>query len=148
MDTNYTCKYCGTTLTEHLSCDFCQIGFSLSDVCQTHHRQTQIPEEIPMLEDENEVLGKTTIDFLQEKTLTLYYLLKIARKAKDKAFRANEDEKYQVLIKKIYVLENLIYEREGVFPKSMQDSILKKKRNEIIEFEKYLNEKGKFTMNG
>ncbi|MBX8979394.1 hypothetical protein C2L98_15800 [Enterococcus gallinarum] len=124
------------------------MGFSLSDVCQNHHRQTQIPEEIPMIEDENEVLGKTTIDFLQEKTLTLYYLLKIARKAKDKAFRANEDEKYQVLIKKIYVLENLIYEREGVFPKSMQDSILKKKRNEIIEFEKYLNEKGKFTMNG
>ena len=148
MDTNYTCKYCGTTLTEHLSCDFCQIGFSLSDVCQNHHRQTQIPEEIPMIEDENEVLGKTTIDFLQEKTLTLYYLLKIARKAKDKAFRANEDEKYQVLIKKIYVLENLIYEREGVLPKSMPESILKKKRNEIIEFEKYLNEKGKFTMNG
>lgn len=147
MNTNYTCKYCGTSLTEHLSCDFCQIGFSLSDVCQDHHRQTQIPEEIPILEDENEVLGKNTIDFLQEKTLTLYYLLKIARKAKDNAFRANENEKYQVLIKKIYVLENLIYEREGVFPKSMQDSILKKKRNEIIEFEKYLNEKGKFTMN-
>lgn len=68
-----------------------------------------------MLEDENEVLGKTTIDFLQEKTVSLYYLLKIARKAKDKAFRANDNEKYQLLIKKIYVLENLIYEREGFF---------------------------------
>ena len=123
-------------------------GFSLSDVCQNHLRQSQIPEEIPMLEDENEVLGKTTIDFLQEKTVSLYYLLKIARKAKDKAFRANDNDKYQVLIKKIYVLENLIYEREGFFPKSMQDSILKKKRNEVIEFEKYLKEKGKFSMNG
>ena len=30
----------------------------------------------------------------------------------------------------------------------MQDSILKKKRNEVIEFEKYLKEKGKFSMNG
>lgn len=144
--TEYTCKYCGTILSERLTCDFCQIGFSPSDVCQNHLRQTQIPEEIPMLENENEVLGKSTIDFLQEKTLTLYYLLKIARTAKDKAFRANEHEKYQVLIKKIFVLENLIYEREGVFPKSMQDSILKKKRTAIIEFEEYLKEKGKFSM--
>ncbi len=44
------------------------------------------------------------------KTLTLYYLFKIgSQEAKDRLSSANEDEKYQVLIKKIYVLENLIY---------------------------------------
>lgn len=141
-----TCKYCGSSLTEHLTCEFCLIRFSPSDICFNHQRQSQLPDAIPMLEDENEILTRSATDLLHEKTLTLYYLLKIARQAKDKAFRENEKGKYQVLVKKIYVLENLIYEREGVFPKSMQNSILKKKQTKIAEFEAYLKEKGKFSM--
>ncbi|EPE2441031.1 hypothetical protein ACSHCE_003136, partial [Enterococcus faecalis] len=70
----------------------------------------------------------------------------IARKAKDTAFRAHEDEKVSILIKKIYVIENILFEREGVFPKAMNDSVLKRKRNEIIEFEAYLQNKNKFIM--
>lgn len=81
-------------------CDFCQIGFSPSEVSTDHRRASQIPEELPILENENEVLQRGTLDLMQEKTLTLYYLLKIARKAKDTAFRANEDQKLDHLIKK------------------------------------------------
>lgn len=139
----YTCKYCGTHLTDTLFCEFCQLGFSLDEVCKNQERQSQIPDEIPMLEDENEILTRNTHDLLREKTLTLYYLLKIARTAKDQAFRAHDDEKTAHLVKKIYVLENLILEREGVFPKSMRDSVLKKKRDEIIEFETFLAEKNR-----
>ena len=105
MTTNYTCKYYGSPLTEPLSCDFCQIVFSLSDICQNHLHQSQIPEEIPMLETENEVLRKNTVDFPQEKTVSLYYLLKIAHKVKDKDFQANNKEKYQVLIKKFMYMK-------------------------------------------
>lgn len=141
-----TCKYCGSPLTEHLTCEFCLIGFSPSDICFNHQRQSQLPDAIPLLEDENEVLSRSTTDLLHEKILTLYYLLKIARQAKDKAFRENEKDKYQVLVKKIYVIENLIFEREGFFPKSMQNSILKNKQTKIAEFEAYLKEKGKDKM--
>ncbi|RXN54213.1 hypothetical protein CYQ48_12970 [Enterococcus faecalis] len=144
--TNYTCKYCGSELSERLTCNFCEIGFSLDSVCSNKERTSQVPYEIPILGDENEVLNRSTIDFLSEKTLTLYYLLKIARKAKDTAFRAHEDEKVSILIKQIYVIENILFEREGVFPKAMNDSVLKRKRNEIIEFEAYLQNKNKFIM--
>lgn len=144
--TVYTCKYCGTTLTSHLMCDFCQIGFSPSEVSTDHRRASQIPEELPILENENEVLQRGTLDLMQEKTLTLYYLLKIARKAKDTAFRANEDQKLDHLVKKIYVIENLIFDREGTYPKSMQDSVLKKKRTELIDFQSFLEGKGRMVM--
>lgn len=73
-------------------------------------------------------------------------MLKIARKSKDTAFRAHEEEKIAVLIKKIYIIENIIFEREGVFPKTMNDSVLKRKRKEIIEFETYLRDKNKYIM--
>lgn len=146
MDSNYTCKYCGSTLTKHLSCDFCLIGFSPSEVSVGQLRLSQIPEEIPILENEEEVLNRGTIDLLHEKTLTLYYLLRIARKAKDIAFRQHDDNKVDHLVKKIYVIENLIFEREGVFPKSMQDSVLKRKRQEIIDFQEYLKDKDRFKM--
>lgn len=146
MNTHYTCKYCGTTLSERLTCNFCEIGFSLDSVCKDKERSSQIPYEIPILGDENEVLNRSTIDLLSEKTLTLYYLLKIARKSKDTAFRAHEEEKVAVLIKKIYIIENIIFEREGVFPKAMNDSVLKRKRKEIIEFETYLRDKNKYIM--
>ncbi|HHD7898450.1 MULTISPECIES: hypothetical protein [Enterococcus] len=146
MNTHYTCKYCGTTLSERLTCNFCEIGFSLDSVCKDKERSSQIPYEIPILGEENEVLNRSTIDLLSEKTLTLYYLLKIARKSKDIAFRAHEEEKVAVLIKKIYIIENIIFEREGVFPKAMNDSVLKRKRKEIIEFETYLRDKNKYIM--
>lgn len=146
MNTHYTCKYCGTNLSERLTCNFCEIGFSLDSVCKDKERSSQIPYEIPILGDENEVLNRSTIDLLSEKTLTLYYLLKIARKSKDIAFRAHEEEKVAVLIKKIYIIENIIFEREGVFPKAMNDSVLKRKRKEIIEFETYLRDKNKYIM--
>ncbi len=71
-------------------------------------------------------------------------MLKIARESKDTAFRAHEEEKVAVLIKKIYIIENIIFEREGVFPKAMNDSVLKRK--EIIEFETYLQDKNKYIM--
>lgn len=144
--TNYTCKYCGTSLTSHLTCDFCQMGFSPSEVSTDHRRISQIPEDIPILEDEQEVLQRGTLDLMQEKTLTLYYLLKIARKAKDKAFRAHEDQKLDHLVKKIFVIENLIFEREGTYPKSMQDSVLKKKRAELIDFHSFLESKDRIVM--
>lgn len=142
----YTCKYCGSVLTDRLTCNFCEIGFSLSEVCTNKARFSQIPEEIPLIEDENEVLKRTTIDFINEKTLSLYYLLKAARKAKDSAFRAHEEEKFALLIKKIYVIENILLEREGTFPKAMNDSVLKKKKKEIIDFQQYLVDKNKQFM--
>ncbi|MDN3185485.1 hypothetical protein [Enterococcus faecalis] len=143
MNTHYICKYCGTTLSERLTCNFCKIGFSLDSVYKDKER----PSQIPILGDENEVLNRSTIDLLSEKTLTLYYLLKIALKSKDTAFRVHEKEKVAVLIKKIYIIENIIFEREGVFPKAMNDSVLKRKRKEIIEFETYFQDKNKYILN-
>lgn len=39
------------------------------------------------------------------------------------------------------MIENLIFEREGTYPKSMQDSVLKKKRTELIDFQSFLEGK-------
>ncbi|AFO44747.1 hypothetical protein EFD32_1863 [Enterococcus faecalis D32] len=115
--TNYTCKYCGSELSERLTCNFCEIGFSLDSVCSNKERTSQVPYEIPILGDENEVLNRSTIDFLSEKTLTLYYLLKIARKAKDTAFRAHEDEKVSILIKKYMLLKIFFLNEKAYFQK-------------------------------
>lgn len=46
----------------------------------------------------------------------LYYLLKIASKSKDTAFRAHEEEKLTILINKIYPIK-----RKGDFPKAMNN---------------------------
>lgn len=43
------------------------------------------------------------LSYYRKKTLILYYLLKIARRSQDTTFRAYEEEKVAVLIKK-YIL--------------------------------------------
>ena len=142
----YTCKYCGSVLHESLFCDFCQLVFLPEDVCHNGQRMSQVIDEIPMMEEEKEILERSTGDFLKEKTVTLFYLLRAARKQKDRAFRNHEDELVAIYLKKIYILENILLEREGVFPKAMSESIARKKRLAVQSFEEYLKDRGKKEM--
>ncbi|OEH83633.1 hypothetical protein BCR26_08740 [Enterococcus rivorum] len=98
--------------------------------------------EIPMIRENEhlifELMSRSTEDLLNEKTLTLYYLLRAARKAKDIFFREKDQERFTFFTKKNFIIENILLEREGCFPLSVSDAFLRKKQEEVQKFENNL----------
>lgn len=146
----HTCKYCGTDLSHKLECSYCKIIFSSEEAATEHTRESQIIYDIPRLDDLTELIftltSKETGDLHKEKTLTLYYLLRAARKAKDHFFKERDQEKLTYFEKKCFVIENILIERTGSFPLSINKNFLSKKFSEYKEFEETLNKKNKATM--
>lgn len=148
---NATCKYCGTDLDQHLTCSYCSITFSPEEVCYNQERPHQMVDSIPIIDDFEtmifELMSRPTETLLKEKTITLYYLLRAARKAKDKYFRAKDQERLTFFQKKVYTIENVLLEREGTFPLSISDNLLKKKSVQVNKFEQSLadNNRNKMT---
>lgn len=147
---NATCKYCGTDLNHQLNCSFCNITFSPEEVCFNHERPIQMVDSIPIIDDFDtlifELMSRSTEVLLKEKTITLYYLLRAARKAKDKYFRAKDQERLTFFQKKVFTLENILLEREGTFPLSISENLLKKKRDQVGSFEQSLQKNNRSEM--
>ncbi|MBO0423403.1 hypothetical protein [Enterococcus plantarum] len=147
---NATCKYCGTDLDQHLTCSYCSITFSPEEVCYNKERPHQMVDSIPIIDDFEtmifELMSRPTETLLKEKTITLYYLLRAARKAKDKYFRAKDQERLTFFQKKVYTIENILLEREGTFPLSISDNLLKKKSLQVNKFEQSLSDNNRNKM--
>ena len=99
-----------------------------------------------MIENAEAVLKVSTTELLKETTISLYYWLRAARKAKDTFFRSHQEVQLQLAVKKISCIENILLEREGTFPKAITDSLLKKKIKKVKDFEDYLKEKNKWQL--
>lgn len=147
---NATCKYCGTDLDQHLTCTYCSLTFSPEEVCYNKERPSQMIDSIPIIDDFEtmifELMSRPTETLLKEKTITLYYLLRAARKAKDKYFRAKDQERLTFFQKKVFIIENILLEREGTFPLSISDNLLRKKTLQVSNFEQSLAEKNRDKM--
>lgn len=145
-----TCKYCGTDLSQELECSYCKIPFTPAEVAADNTRESQIIYDIPRLDDLTELIftltSKGTRDLQKEKTLTLYYLLSAARKAKDRFFKERDQEKLTYFEKKCFVIENILIERTGSFPLSINKNFLSKKFSEYKAFEDMLETKNKQVM--
>lgn len=129
----YTCKYCSTNLLNNRYCPFCDMIFSEEETCIDGQRPSVIIEEIPL--DEMELRHSKTSDLKNEKTLYLYYLLKICRQSTRNYFASNNQEQYDFFMKKKFVLENILIERIGYIPGRL-DYFVKKELKQYQEFEK------------
>lgn len=134
-----TCKYCGNNLTElkdnKYFCNFCELEFLKSETEEDGSRPKQSVFELPIIEDPKELTQRSTTDLLNEKTVTLYYLLRSARKLKDEFYKSENFEMTALMHKKAMVIENILLEKEGKYPKRITNSLLKQKRQSIQEFE-------------
>lgn len=139
-----SCKYCGTDLDQHLNCSYCNLTFSSEEVCYDQERPQQMVDSIPIIDDFEtmifELMSLSTEVLLKEKTITLYYLLRAACKAKDQ-------ERLTFFQKKVFTIENILLEREGSFPLSISENLLKKKKTQVSNFEQSLKQNNRDKMN-
>lgn len=134
-----TCKYCATELMEDNFCPICTLVFPDNETSTDYRRPTILPEEIPT---ESELEQLETKQLLAAKTYFLYYALKQARKSRKKAIENLKDqylfEHYQ---KKCYIIENILIERTGSFPKRIDNKFLLAAKETAVKNEKLNQER-------
>lgn len=148
-----TCPYCGTFLNKqgkHYSCSFCVMAL-LPEEVQIDHQRLPVRRLTTILDVH---LSKTTPELMKLSTFELLGLLKLARKERRemyellKTFRKinaidngagmKEEELfsgscYQVITRKIFVLENLLRERLGYAPRQITTKALQNYLEHIEE---------------
>ncbi|MEG2295085.1 MAG: hypothetical protein RSC23_16970 [Carnobacterium sp.] len=134
-----TCKYCATELMEEHFCPVCTLVFPESEICKDYKRPSILPEEIPT---ESELDQLETKQLLVAKTYFLYYALKQARQSRKHAIEKLKDqylfEHYQ---KKCYIIENILIERTGTFPKRIDNKFLLAAKETAVKNEKLNQER-------
>lgn len=128
-----TCAYCGTEIQEYY-CSFCEMELSDENVLQNGERKDHTISNIPFEYDFN----KSTPDLMKMKTIELLYLLKFARRDRSLIYntrimghQTKSDDlldytftEYEKITRKVWVIENIIKNRVGYFPKKISDEFL------------------------
>lgn len=137
-----TCAYCGSEVikvTDRFHCDFCDMILSNQDVAKDGQRKDHTIEHVPFEYD----FYKSTPELMQLKTLELLYLLKFARQTRSDIYntrilghKAGQEieaateildtsfSEYEKATRKVWVIENIIKDRIGYYPKKITDDFL------------------------
>lgn len=148
-----TCKYCGSNLNfigEHeeiiyFHCNFCELTFDKQNISENKKRLNIVPE----FYDNN--YYQPTSKLLKQNTISLFHMLRDCRsdcyntrntlkKLKEIVEHDNIDKKtestykrffiqYEELIKKRYVIENILLEKAGFIPDKITTEFL----NNLVE---------------
>ncbi|WP_173918928.1 hypothetical protein [Halobacillus sp. Marseille-Q1614] len=139
-----TCAYCGTPLkqiTKGYFCDFCDMQLKVSQVKENHERVSVRIREFAL----ESYIHKSTPELMKLSTFELLDLLKKARTERGTMYHQNlvfhkvmdisEDRQYEeyekvsgeaytYMTRKMFVLENLVYERLGYIPTRITERYL------------------------
>lgn len=132
-----TCMYCAAEV-DYLTastfyCYFCKMYLSKNAITENGERKDNTIDCAPC----RSYLKKDTANIIKLKTIELLYLLKYAHEDKKEIepYSTNNDKLIQVT-RKIWVLENIIAERIGYYPKEVTDAFLDSYMNKIREGQK------------
>lgn len=139
-----TCKYCATPLTLDFFCDYCRLQFRLDDIKQNGERPDAIISDVPFNESDLEF---NTNDLFIKKTIYLYYLLSLARKTRAAYYDEPGKKRYHYYEKKVWIIENILLERNGFYPKRINNKFKSEQLNDIQAFEEELKADKKNIMN-
>ncbi|PFP09211.1 hypothetical protein COJ90_21090 [Priestia megaterium] len=150
-----TCPYCGTKVNKEdhheYYCEFCVMNIPEHLVQVNGERLTGRSIREFALESD---LEKTTPELMLLSNFELLYLLKIARKLRSdmynnmtifrkageevgnseyKSYEDQTGEEYEKLTRKLFVIENILFEREVDVPSRMTESFLAKYKENVYK---------------
>lgn len=144
-----TCAYCGSEV-EGNYCFYCQMELEQRYILKNGKR---LANNIQQLPSEQEIFLSTQ-ELMQRETMELLCLLKYARKHRSDVYnwrfltnKANEVEQvtemkessykeYENATRKVWVIENIIKERMGYYPKSITEDFINRYYHRIKQSEK------------
>lgn len=139
-----TCGFCGIELNEYY-CSFCDMQLKKEYITENSKRMKQVKKNFLNKED----VLLPTAKLMEKETLTLLYLLKEARKIRSDVFNLknqNQDEKeqdaenqlynqYETATRRVWVIENIIKNRLGYYPKRLTHDFLEAYIDKIYQSE-------------
>lgn len=138
-----TCGFCGTEVKNNF-CSFCEMELVEKHILKDGKRFAQFYNFLGF-PNESEV-NKSTKELMEKETIDLFCLLRVARRLRAEVFKLrklrhdaekelgfNEQvqnleeqtyDEYEYATRKVWVIENIIKERLGYFPKRINDNFI------------------------
>lgn len=139
----FTCGFCGIEIKESY-CDFCEMELEKRYILENGQRLPQ-KEKFLGFPNENEV-RKSTKELMQKETIDLFCLLPVARRLRSEVYKLRKIrhdaekelgfteqvqdleeqtyDEYEYATRKVWVIENIIKDRLGYFPKRVTKNFI------------------------
>lgn len=145
-----TCAYCGSEVKGKY-CSYCDMDLIDRYILDNGNRLSQSISHLPLDQD----IFKTTKELIQLETIELLCLLRIARKYRSEIYnwrilthraesaggevnemKEKSFEDYEDATRKVWVIENIIKDRIGYYPKKVTEDFINMYNDRIEESEK------------
>ncbi|WP_163531435.1 hypothetical protein [Halobacillus ihumii] len=144
-----TCAYCGSEI-ERNYCFYCQMELESHYILENGKRLANNIQHLPSEQD----IFLSTKDLKQRETIELLCLLKYARKHRTEVYnwrfltnkaheveqveemKENSYKEYENATRKVWVIENILKERMGYYPKSITEEFINRYYHRIKQSEK------------
>lgn len=145
-----SCAYCGSVV-QNKYCAYCEMTLSDRYILEDGKRLSNAIEELPHERD----MFKSTKELLQLETIELLCLLRYARQYRSEIYNVRllthkagtEDEElktiqdqtysdYEDATRKVWVIENILKDRIGYYPKKINDDFINRYNARIKQSEK------------
>lgn len=131
-----TCGFCGTELNNSY-CSFCNMQLKNKNITKNGER-IQHNKNITFNKDD---VFLPTVKLMKLETLTLLHLLKEARKIRSNIFNIKLEaeqktyNEYETATRRVWVIENIIKNRLGYYPKRLTHDFLEAYIDKIYQSE-------------
>lgn len=144
-----TCAYCGSEV-QNKYCDYCEMTLSDRYILEDGKRLSHAIDQLPLEKD----MFKSTKELLQVGTIELLCLLRYARQYRSDIYnlrllthKAGTENKeieeiqeksfsdYEDATRKVWVIENILKDRIGYYPKKINDDFINRYNARIKQSE-------------